>query len=165
MINPIICDSSAGALCALGNASSVLSALNDAEIDLTSGRVFSLGSFSAAFVPFPDVDYFSGVPIRLKLDGIAAGGGAVGMAVDLLEDSAVPGNFLFGVYDASALGMLRSLHFSVCFDNGLGCSPSPFADDGRFALDDLSLTVPEPGAAWLVALSLAGLALARRRAR
>lgn len=165
VIDRIFCDSNAGELCANGNATSVLSALNDAEIDLTSGKIFTLGSFSASFVPYPDVNFFGGVPVKLKLDGIDAAGATVGMAVNLLEDSANPGNFLFGIYDASALGALRTLHFSVCFDNGVDCTASPFANDGRFALDDLSLTVPEPGAAWLVALSLAGLALTRRRAR
>lgn len=163
VIDPIFCASAAGELCANGNSTSVLSALNDAVIDLSHSRIFSLGSFSASFVPYPDVDFFSGLPIKLKLDGLSVAGAAVGMLVDLLEDGSNPGNFLFSSHDASALGALRSLQFSVCFDNGLACEPSPFANDGRFALDDLSLTVPEPGAAWLVALSLAGLALTRRR--
>lgn len=148
--------------CAVGNSTSFLSALNDTEIDLThSSRNFRLGSFSAAFVPSPLID-FSGAQVKLQLNAINALGAAVAATVDLAEDGS-SGNFVFGLYDASALGWLRSVHFSVCFDDGVNCGASPFLNDAQFALDDLSVTVPEPGAAWLVALSLAGLALARRR--
>ena len=163
VIDPIFCDPLTE-FCAVGNSTSVLSALNDTEIDLThASDMFGLGGFSAAFMPSPLID-FSGSQITLKLDGISAGGAAVSTSFALLEDGST-GNFLFGLYDASALGLLRSLHFSVCFDDGISCGPSAFLNDAQFSLDDLNLTVPEPGAAWLVALSLAGLALSRRRAR
>ena len=160
VIDASFCDPLAE-FCAVGNNTSFLSALNDTEIDLTHSRIFTLGSFSAAFVPSPLID-FSGAQVKLKLDGINVLGAAVATTVDLAEDGN-SGNFVFGLYDASSLGWLRSVHFSVCFDDGVQCGASPFLNDAQFALDDLGLTVPEPGAAWLVALSLAGLALTRRR--
>lgn len=163
IVDPIFCDPVAE-FCAVGNNTSVLQSLNDTRIDLThASRVFSLGAFSAALVPSPLVD-LSGVTAKLRLDGMGAGGGAVSTLVDLLEDG-TSGNFLFGQYDASALGNLWSLSFSVCFDDGTSCTASPFLNDAQFALDNVSVQVPEPDAAAMVALALAALALTRRRAR
>ena len=162
VIDPSFCDPFTE-YCAVGNSSTFLSALNDTQINLGhSSRVFTLGSFSAALVPSPLVD-LTGMLARLQLNGVDGQGNAVATSVALAEDG-VSGNFLFGLYDASALGNLRSLNFSLCFDDGFGnCGAPVFLNDAQFALDDLSLSVPEPGAAWLVALSLAGLALTRRR--
>lgn len=163
VVDPIFCDPVVE-FCAVGNNTSVLQALNDTQVNLThASRVFSLGSFSASFLPSPLVD-FSGANVKLRLDGVAAGGGAVSALVGLLEDGS-SGNFLFGQYDGSALGNLSSLRFSVCFDNGASCGASPFLNDAQFALDNVSLNVPEPGAAAMVALALAALALTRRCAR
>lgn len=163
IVDPIFCDPITE-FCAVGNNTSVLQSLNDSQVDLThNARYFSLGSFSAAFLPSPLVD-LSGVAAKLRLDGVQAGGGAVSTLVDLLEDG-TSGNFLFGQYDGSALGYLQSLRFSVCFDDGTSCGASPFLNDAQFALDNVSLQVPEPDAAAIVALALAALALTRRRAR
>lgn len=164
VIDPSFCDPTAE-YCAVGNSTSFLSAQNDTEIDLSvgPGYLFTLGSFTAAFLPSPLIPLV-GAQIKLKLDGVSQAGAAVSTTVDLLEDG-FSGNFLFGQYDASSLGLLRSLHFSVCLDDGTQCGPFLFANDAQFALDDLSVAVPEPGVAGLVALSLAALALARRRTR
>lgn len=165
IIDPSFCDPFVE-FCAVGNDTSVLSSLNDTTIRLAHAhRVFGLGMFSAAFLPSPLVD-FSGADTKLQLNGVSASGAAVFASFDLIEDGST-GNFLYGSYDASSLGLLRAITFStsVCFDDGVSCVPSTFLNDAQFSLDDLTLTVPEPGAAWLVALSLAGLALTRRRAR
>ncbi len=161
VIDPSFCDPVIE-FCAVGNDTSFLTALNDTSISLRhNSRVFSLGSFAASFAPSPLVN-LSGIAARLQLDGVNVDGDAVGLAVDLLEDGAT-GNFLFSTYDGSSLGLLRSLTFSVCFFDGVACGASPFLNDAQFALDDLSLTVPEPGPIWLLALTLTGLALTRRR--
>ena len=163
IIDPSFCDP-VTEFCAVGNPTSVLSSLNDTTITLRHvSRVFGLGQFSAAFFPSPLVD-LSGVDAKLQLNGVSASGAAVFASFDLLEDGST-GNFLYSGYDASSLGLLSAITFSACFDDGVNCLPSDFLNDAQFSLDDLVLTVPEPGAAWLVALSLAGLALTRRRAR
>lgn len=165
IIDPIFCDPSLGEFCAVGNNTSMLQAYNDTLIDLThASRVFNLGSFSASLVPSPAVD-LSGVSAKLRLEGVGAGGSAVSALFDLLEDG-TSGNFLFGQYDGSALGNLWSLRIGVCFDDGAAaCTASPFTNDAQFALDNVTLQVPEPDAAAMVALALAALALTRRRAR
>lgn len=163
VVDPIFCDPITE-FCAVGNNTSVLQALNDTQIALThASDTFRLGSFSASFLPSPLID-FSGTGAKLRLDGVRVGGTAVSSLFDLAEDG-TSGNFLFGQYDASTLGNLQSLRFSVCFDDGTSCAASPFLNDAQFALDNVSLQVPEPDAAMLVALAMAALALTRRRAR
>lgn len=148
--------------CAVGNATSYLTALNDAQLTITSanGDFFNLGSFDASFFPSPWLD-FTGSMFRLLLAGTTSGGGAVMQTVDLLEDG-ISGNFLFNSYSVdSSFAQLSSVSFSVCLWNGTVCA-TPAQNDAQFAIDNIAF-VPEPSAAWLVALGLAGLAFARRR--
>lgn len=161
-IGPSFCG--APDFCAVGNNTSYLSALNDAEVTVTrtDGGTFSLLSFAASFLPSPALDY-TGLDIRLALIGIGAGGNA-SQSVDLLGDGA--GNFVFNSYAVDpSLRNVSSLTFSACFFDGTSCvrASGLATNDAQFSIDDLSF-VPEPSAAWLVALSLAGLALTRRRA-
>lgn len=163
VVDPLFCEPTLE-FCAVGNDTSVLQALNDTQIDLTHGAgIFRIGGFQAAFLPSPVID-FSGIAVKLRLDAVAMGGGTSSTLFDLLEDGNT-GNFLFSQYDASTLGNLQSLRFSVCFDDGVSCGASPFLNDAQFVLDNVGLQVPEPDAAALVALALAGLALTRRRSR
>lgn len=163
VVDPLFCDPTLE-FCAVGNGTSVLQALNDTQVALTHDQgLFQVGRFQASFLPSPLID-FSGIAIKLRLDAVAMGGGTSSTLLDLLEDGNT-GNFLFSQYDASVLGNLQSLRFSVCFDDGVSCTASPFLNDAQFALDNVNLQVPEPDAAMLVALALAGLALTRRRSR
>jgi len=165
-IGPSFCG--APDFCAIGNNTDYLNALNDAEVTVTrsDGGIFSLLRFSGSFLPSPALDY-SGLDIRLLLTAIDGLGASHRQSVGLLGDGI--GNFLFDTYAvANALYGAKSLTFSACFFDGTDCvrGQGLLTNDAQFAIDDLALLqVPEPSAAWLVALSLAGLALTRRRPR
>lgn len=154
--------------CAVGNNTSYLTTLNDAQLTITSasGDLFNLGSFDASFFPSPFIN-FSGSMFRLLLTGTTSGGGSVTQTVDLLGDDGF-GNFSFDSYMAdSAFTQLLALSFSVCLVDQTSCV-APGQNEAQFAIDNIAFnanSVPEPSAAWLAALGLAGLTLTRRRAR
>jgi hypothetical protein len=148
-----------------GNSTQFYFASNDGYLRLSTsnGLGFDLNGFDTAFVP---LDPPSLQPTVLR---------ALGTRQD---DSTVqtffsfPGNgstgYFFGMYGlGSPAGFtnLKHVEFQACsFVNGLFCN-EPTANNGQFAIDNINVTVvPEPGAALLMALGLAGLALRQRRA-
>lgn len=178
MIDPSFCAVGAES-CIRNNDSVYLMALNGAEVTLTASKRFRLHSFDAAYFPLPvPAGLFAGVSFGLALSGTLEGGGTVNQVVALPEDPAVAGDFRFASRVADpGFNQLVSLTFSACYFDGPSCvrGGSGFdalgllSNDLQFALDNLSVTVgdpgtvPEPSAAWLVLLGLAGLTLSRRR--
>lgn len=153
--------------CAVGNNTSYLTALNDAQITVarTDGLAFDLLSFDASFFPSPFVN-FSGEAVHLLLTGSLFGGGSVFQTFSLLED-VIPGDFLFGTYNSALMRQLSSVTFSACFFDGSSCSrDGNLLNLAQFALDNLSFdnpsSVPEPGMGFLMALCLGALAVTCR---
>ena len=163
--------------CITNNATQYLTALNDAEINITASTAFSLTGFDASFFPAPvPVGLFAGVSFGLRLTGeLWDGSGNVVQIVTLIEESN-PGDFRFSSYvAASDLINLRSLTLDACWIDGAACVRGGSAfdtaglqlNDLQFAIDnmafDIAARVPEPDMLWLVGLSLAALVAARRR--
>lgn len=160
--------------CISNNAGVYLTALNGAEVTITAERWIGLNSFDASFFPLPTpAGLFAGMNFGLKLTGTLWGGGTVEQTVALVEDVNIPGDFLFSSYTGdSSMTVLSSLTLSACyFETASSCvrSGAAFAaagllfNDMQFAIDNLSLSIPEPSAAWLVVLGLMGAAATRRR--
>lgn len=144
-----------------GNATQFYFASNDGRLRLTrsDGQAFNLEALSLAFVPLD--------PPSLQITQFwAFGTRADGSAVNATFGY-VPGNgstYPF-ITHAGLVGMtdLVSIEFRSCASGGMPCSVAT-QNNGQFALDNISVSVvPEPGAALLMALGLAGLALRARR--
>lgn len=151
--------------CAVGNATSYLTAFNDAQVTLVHvSRVFSLSSFDASFVPLAFVD-FSGKAVRLVLTGTQVGGSIFAQTFDMVEGNF--GNFNFSTNSLNeSFGLLTSLTFSACFVDGNACiRGGEFLNSAQFAIDNLAVEIPEPSVLWLTALGFGALALSRRRRR
>jgi hypothetical protein len=151
--------------CAVGNNTSYLSALNDAEVTLVHvSRVFSVSSFDGSYVPTPFLDP-SGLAVRLVLTGTQVGGTVFAQTFNLVEG--LQGNFNFSINNLSSdFGLLTSLTFSACFDTGTSCERGgQFLNSAQFAIDNLAVDIPEPSVLWLTALGFGALALSRRNRR
>lgn len=158
--------------CIRNNNTTYLTALNGAKVTITTQRWFNLNSFDASFFPLPaPAGLFSGSPMGLNVVGTLVDGSTLEGNVPLFEDATNPGDFIFSSYFGAGAPMLRSVTLSACVFFGADCvregvdfdNANYLFNDLQFAIDNLSLTIPEPSALWLVALSLGGLAFTRRR--
>ena len=147
-----------------GNATQFYFASNDGRLRLTtaSGIGFDLGGFSAAFVALDPPSAQTTVLVArgtLQDDSTVSASFAFG--------SSATSNFPFVSYSGaslSAFSNLRQVDFFACSWVGGAACTVPTANNGQFAIDNISVSVvPEPGAALLLALGLAGLALRARR--
>ncbi|WP_158219847.1 NF038120 family PEP-CTERM protein [Ideonella sp. A 288] len=167
------CAPALGESCIRNNFLSVyLTALNGAEVTITTQRAFSIDALDASFFPLPTpAGIFANSPMGLKLVGTLWDGGLIETTLSLLEAPGVPGDFVFSSYGLPGSPLLRSMTLGACVFIGADCVRSGvdfdaagyLFNDLQFAIDNLSLTIPEPSALWLVALSLGGLAFTRRR--
>ncbi|MBK9363737.1 MAG: hypothetical protein IPM99_22785 [Rubrivivax sp.] len=159
--------------CIRNNATTYLTALNGAEVTITAPRAFSIQGLDVAFfpLPLPAPGLFAGALMGLQLSGTLWDGGLATLTLPLLEDAANPGDFLFEGWSIGNSPLFSSLTLGACAFIGPNCvrSGADFDNAGflfndlQFAIDNLSLTSPAPSALWLMALSLGGLALTRRR--
>ncbi len=148
-----------------GNATQFYFASNDGGLSVVAAGPlgFDLTGFSAAFVALD--------PPSLQNTVLVARG-------TLQDDSAVTASFAFGSsstanhpfvdYSGASLAAfsnLKQLDFYACsWVGGVACT-EPTMNNGQFAIDNLMLSpVPEPAAALLLALGLAGVGLRARRA-
>jgi PEP-CTERM motif len=149
-----------------GNATQFYFASNDGGLRVasTSGLGFDLTGFDVAFVPLD--------PPSLQTTLLMARG-------TLQDNSTVLAAFMFpgngntgysfasyGLTSASGFTNLRQVEFFACSLVGGAMCSEPTANNGQFAIDNISVSVvPEPGAALLLALGLAGVALRTSRTR
>lgn len=159
--------------CATGNSTGQLQALNGASVTITPvNEWFQLFSLDASFLPSPQFPSLSGYTFGLMLSGTTLGGGSVSQLLELVESSVLPGDFEFSSYTANAdMTKLTSLTLSACYITGGSCTTDAavlaadflLPTDLQFTVDNLNMSIPEPSAAWLAALSLGALVATRRR--
>lgn len=147
-----------------GNASQFYFNSNNGMLRLSplDGVAFNLEGFDIAFVPLDP-------PSTQATVIVARGLTATGQTVQAFWQFApLVGNaFPFATINvgASLPGNLASIDFLACsWVGGVACSAAT-QNNGQFAIDNIRISpVPEPGAAWLLAVGLAGLAWRRRGA-
>jgi len=154
-----------GALAPAGNASQFYFNSNDGALRITAtdNVPFGLDNFDVAFVPLDP-------PSPQTTVIVARGTTAAGATVQAFWQFAPAVNsiFPFSSIAVGALlpGNLTQLDFFACsLVGGVACGQAT-QNNGQFAIDNIRISpVPEPGAAWLLAAGLAGLAWRRLHAR
>lgn len=149
----------------IGNDTQFYFASNDGSLRVTSatGLGFNLEGFDVAFVPLD--------PPSLQTTLLLARGTLQDNST-VLAGFAFPGNSSmgysfasYGLTSASGFTNLRQVEFFACSLVGNSLCSEPTNNNGQFAIDNINVSVvPEPGAALLLALGLAGVALRTRRA-
>lgn len=152
----------------VGNATQFYFASNDGglRVSTNNGLGFDLNGFQFAFVPLDPPSLQTTV---LRIRGTLQDDSTV-QAFASFTGNGDTGYTFSSLSLSSAAGFtnLKQLEFQACSSvNGVFCNV-PTANNGQFAIDNINVTVvPEPGAALLMALGLAGLAgfsLRQRRA-
>lgn len=159
--------------CPGGNASNAFLGLNDGSVKLSrlDAHAFRISSLDYAFVA-PVGGLSNAVYGQLVLTGQLAGGGTISTALDFPTQNA-NGDFAFSNAALNSVfshANLSGLTISAClFDGNGSCFNSadfPAMNQAQFGIDNLNVSaVPEPSAYLMMGLGLAGLGLARRRAK
>lgn len=154
--------------CPTGNATQVLSVLNDGGVTFArkDKSLFGLTGFDTGFIaPFGGLaGGFS--PGSIFVVGF---GPQKKMAVQSFAFTVDNGafNFTTNTFTQPGFDALRKVTFFACTYNTTSDCVTPNENLGQFALDNLQVNniaaIPEPGTFALMALGVAGLMLSRRR--
>jgi hypothetical protein len=152
-------DSCVNLLCAAGDASIYYAALDGSYLRLSTRAAggVRLDGFDAAFLGQAGQDATAGAPGLIEIDGLRADGSVV-VERFLLGAAGVDGYPFRAIRPSAAFSTTAFVDvtiFGYACAPDTGCTAFP-SDRAQFALDNVSL-VPEPGAAGMLGLGLAGL--------
>ena len=147
-----------------GNLTQFYSQLNEGGLIMqrSDGALFDLKSFDAAFVPLSPAA--TGATVMVAV-GVYANNSSAGVA--WLFASSATSNFPFSHYgnplDFATFNQVKQVEFFACAYDGVTVCSGPLHNNGQFAIDNITASVPEPTTIAMVTLGLLGLALRGRR--
>lgn len=147
-----------------GNSTQFYTQLNEGGliVERSGGGLFSLSSFDAAFVP---LDPAAGGTTVIVAKGVYANNTTTGVAWSFAS-SGTPSH-PFANYsnplDFASFNNLKLVEFYACAYDGINVCGGPLQNNGQFAIDNITVSVPEPTTTVMLTLGLLGLVLRSRR--
>lgn len=147
-----------------GNPTKFYSQLNEGGliVERSGGGLFSLYSFDAAFVPLNPAAAGTTVIVAVGVYGNNTSTGVAWLFAPSVTPSHPFANYSNPV-DFSAFANVKLVEFFACAYDGVNVCSGPLQNNGQFAIDNITVSVPEPTTTVMLTLGLLGLALRSRR--
>jgi hypothetical protein len=154
-----------GPLAPSGNATPFYFQSNDGGliVERAVNNVFSLTGFSAAFVPLSPASSLTTVIVAVALDSNHNFLSGVAWTFAPAVNNVYPFATYSNPADFASFADVAGVEFFACsLVNQQVCSVAT-QNDGQFAIDNIQVSVPEPGSIALVMLAMLGLGVTMRR--